>query len=97
MKKMENVTQKAKKNRQYKVNKNIIYFDRILFDSVTGNIHRISETTSHIISQLQIGANTSRLVQSLSERYAIPQELISSDVEVILSELIALNIVKDIN
>lgn len=82
---------------EFKVTKNIIYGDRILFDCISGNIHRLNNTTSMIITELQKGANIADLIKIITVRYGIPKMRASSDLEVVLSELIALKIIEGTN
>lgn len=63
--------------------------DLVLIDSKSGRMSACNETASIVIAELQSGATIGRLVQALSSRFAVTQEVATRDVNALLDVLAA--------
>lgn len=61
--------------------------DLVLIDSKSGRMSACNETASIVIAELQAGATIGRLVQALSSRFAVTQEVATRDVNALLDVL----------
>jgi gamma-glutamyl phosphate reductase len=61
--------------------------DLVLIDSKSGRMNACNETASIVIAELQAGATIGRLVQALSSRFAVTQEVATRDVNALLDVL----------
>lgn len=63
--------------------------DLVLIDSKSGRMSACNDTASVVIAELQAGATIGRLVQTLSSRFAVTQEVATRDVNALLDVLAA--------
>jgi PqqD family protein of HPr-rel-A system len=70
------------------------YGDQFVFDSVSGNFHRLSEAAGFILKSLCGGAGRDELVQAVVDRYGVDPAKAQRDVEIFLSELSSLDLVE---
>jgi len=70
------------------------YGDRFIFDCITGSFHRISGTAAFVIRELQKNNSLLDIIHHFSKRYGISTKKAVTDVEILISELIALSLVK---
>ena len=78
--------------KRYNIDKVKIYGERFVFDCITGSFHRISETAAFIIRELQRETKLLDIIELFSKHYNISTKKAVADVEILISELIALNI-----
>lgn len=79
-------------NTKLNINKIKFYGERFLFDSITGSFHRISDTAGFVIRELQRETKLLDIIDLFSKHYGISTKKAVADIEILISELIALNI-----
>lgn len=78
--------------RRFNIDRIKIYGERFVFDCITGSFHRISETAAFVIKELQRETKLQDIIDLFSKHYGISTKKAVADIEILISELIALNI-----
>jgi len=62
--------------------------DGVVFDTVSGRFHRVTDTAAFIIEQMQRRAPVPNIILQLAETFAVPVETAARDVEHFMSGLL---------
>lgn len=73
------------------------YGDEFVFDTVSGMFYRVSPAASFILHSLHAGAGIDELANMLQTHYGIDRATAMRDVELLLNDLAALELLGPIN
>lgn len=81
-------------NQKDRISKLRFYGDQFVFDTVSGRFHRLSPMAGFILKALIEGRNPDELGEMVETRFGIARMKAARDVELFLSEVRALELIK---